>query len=188
MTSEIPERKGNSHPTYAPHNVYRCWGVDRWLALEIHTDEEFKKLTEIINMPELASDPRFIDMASRKANEAELDRIIGAWIRKRDGDWMVEEFCRSGLIAAPSRNGRDIYADRHLRDREAMLTINHPERGEFEAIAPPWKMSGFTKEYIHAPLLGQHNEDILKNLLNLSENEISDLREKEIILSVQLRI
>ena len=101
----------------APHNVYQCWGVDRWLALEIHSDEEFVKLAQIITKPELASDPRFADMASRKKNEKELDQLIESWTKERDRDWMVGEFCKAGLMAAPSREGRDLYADEHLRAR-----------------------------------------------------------------------
>jgi benzylsuccinate CoA-transferase BbsF subunit len=66
MTGKIPERKGNTHPYYAPHSVYRCWGVDRWLALEIHSDEEFAILMKIIGKSELANDPRFTGMVSRK--------------------------------------------------------------------------------------------------------------------------
>lgn len=182
MTSEIPERMGNSHPTYAPHNVYRCWGVDRWLALEIHSDEEFAKLADIINRPELAEDHRFADMASRKRNETELDQIIGAWIRQRDRDWMAEEFCRAGLAAAPSRNGMDIYADPHLRARGSIVPINHPELGELELIRVPWKMGDRETVMAPAPQLGADNTYVLGELLGLSEKGMADLRQKEIII------
>jgi len=182
MTSKIPERMGNAHPKYAPHNVYRCWGVDRWLALEIHSDEEFKILAEIISKPELIKDARFSDMASRKKNEAELDRIIGAWIRQRDRDWMVEEFCKHGLAAAPSRDARDFYADRHLRDRGSIISVDHPELGPLQLQASPWKIDGRTPEVTRAPLLGEHNQYVLGELLGLRDDEIAELRQKEIIM------
>ncbi len=101
MNAEVPERMGNAHPQYAPHNVYRCWGVDRWLALEVHSDEEFAALADVIDKPELAKDPRFADMAARKKNESELNRIIEEWTRERDRDWMVDEFFKAGLAVAP---------------------------------------------------------------------------------------
>jgi benzylsuccinate CoA-transferase BbsF subunit len=182
MTGEIPERMGNAHPFFAPHNVYRCWGVDRWLALEIHSDEEFAKLARIIGKPELAEDARFADMASRKKNETELDQIIESWTRERDRDWMVEEFCGAGLAAAPSRDGRDLYADPHLRARGAFVKINHPELGELEMVGPPWKLQGCDLPTSHAPLIGEHNRYVLGDLLGLSEKEIADLRSKEIIM------
>lgn len=182
MNSQIPERMGNAHPKYAPHNVYQCWGVDRWLALEIHSDEEFATLANIIGKPELADDARFANMAARKKNELELDRIIEEWTRARDRDWMVNEFCQAGLTAAPSRDARDLYADPHLRARHAFVTVDHPEVGELELVGVPWKMSDVEMAIEHAPLLGEHNDYVLQELLGLSQAEVSDLRRKEIIM------
>ncbi len=182
MNSQIPERMGNAHLEYAPHNVYPCWGVDRWLALEVHSDEEFATLAEVIGRPELAKDPRFADMASRKKNESELDQIIEEWTRARDRDWMVDEFCRAGLAAAPSRDGRDLYADPHLQARHAFVTIDHPEIGELELVGDPWKTSECEIALQRAPLLGEHNEYVLRELLGLSEADVADLRSNEVIM------
>ena len=182
MNGQVPERMGNAHPYYAPHNVYQCWGVDRWLALEVHSDEEFATLVRVIDQPGLTEDTRFADMASRKKNEAVLDRIIEEWTQERDRDWIANEFCRVGLAAAPSRNGEDIYADPHLRVREAFVTVDHPELGELELMGSPWKMSGEQVQLQHAPLLGEHSDEVLKGLIGLSDTEVSDLRQKDIIL------
>jgi len=182
MTSQVPERMGNAHPVYAPHNVYRCWGVDRWLALEIHSDGEFAVLAKVIGRPELARDRRFATMAARKKNEAELDKIIGAWVRLRDRDWMVNEFCKAGLAAAPSRDGQDLYADPHLRARGAFVTIDHPEIGPLELVGVPWKMSDTEPVLNRAPMLGEHNDYVLRKLLGLSRKEITELRKQEVIM------
>lgn len=182
MNGEIPERMGNTHPQYAPHNVYKCWGVDRWLALEIHSDEEFAILARLIGQPGLAENTRFADMLSRKKNEAALDRIIEDWTQERDRDWMANEFCRAGLAAAPSRNGEDIYADPHLRARQAFVTVNHPELGELELVGSPWKMSGDEMQHQYAPMLGEHNDYVLREILGLGNTEIEGLRRKDIIL------
>jgi len=182
MTGRIPERKGNTHPRYAPHAVYRCWGVDRWLALEVHSDREFAALAKVVGRPELAQDPRFFTMEARKKNEAELDRILGDWIRQRDRDWMVGEFVRAGLMAAPSREARDIYADRHLRARGSIVGVEHPELGLLELIGPLWRMSACQTPRRHAPLLGQHNRYVLGEILGLSGEEIDELRRKDLIM------
>jgi benzylsuccinate CoA-transferase BbsF subunit len=173
---------GNAHAVHAPHNVYRCWGVDRWLALEVHSDEEFAILASVIGRDGLARDARFADPASRKKNEEELDRIIEAWTRERDRDWMVEELCSAGLTAAPSRDAADLYADPHLRERGAFITVDHPELGELELVGAPWKMSGAQAELQHTPLLGQDNEYVLQELLGLSSDEVEELRRNEVIL------
>ena len=182
MNSQIPERMGNAHPEYAPHNVYQCWGVDRWLALEVHSDSEFATLAYVIGKPDLAEDPRFAKMASRKANEVELDRIIEDWTRQRDRDWMVNEFSQAGLMAAPSRDWKDLYADPHLKARQAFVTVEHPEIGELELVGVPWKMGDAEADIRYAPLLGEHNDYVLHGLLGLSTGEISDLRRNDIIM------
>ncbi|MDD5288260.1 MAG: CoA transferase [Dehalococcoidales bacterium] len=182
MTGEVPERMGNAHPSYAPHNLYKCWGVDRWLALEIHSDEEFKKLAEVIGMPELPKDARFARMSARKKNEAKLDKIIEEWTSQRDRDWMVREFCKAGLAAAPSRDDKDLYADPHLKARKAFATIDNPEIGKLELVGMPWHMSETKTELRCAPMLGQHNDYVLKELLGLSQPEVDELRRKDIIL------
>jgi benzylsuccinate CoA-transferase BbsF subunit len=181
MTGRLPERDANRHPHYAPHNVYRCWGADRWLALEIHSDDEFARLAGVIGRPELATDRRFKTMKARKRNEARLDAIIEAWTRERDRDWMVNEFCQAGLAAAPSRDWLDLYADPHLRARNAFFTIQHPELGERELVGLPWRMSGYDAPVRRAPLLGEHNDYVLRDILGLSEPEMLELRRKDVI-------
>jgi len=182
LNGRLPERIGNDHPHYAPHNVYRCWGADRWVALEAHSDEEFAAVAEVIGHPELASDARFVTMAARKQNQVELDGIIEAWTVKRDRDWVVAEFCRAGVAAAPSRDAADLYADPHLRERGAFVAVDHPELGELELVGFPWKMSGLEAPVRHAPLLGEDNDYVLGELLGLSAAELAGLRERDIIL------
>ncbi|MFW6126450.1 MAG: CaiB/BaiF CoA transferase family protein [Chloroflexota bacterium] len=182
MNGILPTRVANAHEEYAPHNVYRCWGVDRWLALEIHTDDEFAILAQVMGRPDLASDPRFADMASRKRNEAELDALVGQWTRTRDRDRTVNELCEAGLAAAPSRDARDLYADRHLRAREALVAIDHPELGELQLVGAPWKMTGGKLATDRAPLLGEHNEYVLQDLLGLTGDEVAELRAAQVIV------
>ena len=181
LTSRIPERMGNEHPFYAPHAVYRAWGVDRWLAIEVHSDEEFKSLAQIMGRPELANDPRFVDAQARKRNEKELDEIVETWTRPRDRDRTVTELVDRGIAAAPSRDARDLYADPHLKARGAFVTVNHPDLGDLDLVGPPWKMSGFQVKATRAPFLGEHNDEVLKGLAGLTDDDLSTLRENEII-------
>lgn len=181
LTGALTERAGNRHPVYAPHNVYRCWGVDRWLALEVHSDAEFAALCQVTGQPGLATDPRFRTMKARKRNEKKLDGIIEAWTRQRDRDWMVNEMMRAGLAAAPSRDWRDLYADPHLKARNAFFNVQHPEIGALELVGIPWRMSDYEPPALRAPLLGEHNEQVLRDVLGLSEEQVRQLRAKDII-------
>jgi benzylsuccinate CoA-transferase BbsF subunit len=182
MTGRIQERIGNRHPFYCPHNVYKCWGVDRWLALEIHSDREFEILAGIIGQSGLTQDPKFNSMTSRKKNESELNQIIQDWTCQRDRDWIVNEFCQASLVASPSREAKDVYADPHFRQRNIFVQINHPELGGLEIIDTPWKISGLQKPNRHAPLLGEHNDYVLRELLSLSEEEVKELQKNEVIM------
>jgi len=181
MTGKIPERQGNRHPFLAPHNVYRAWGVDRWVAVEVHDDAEFAALVGVIGRAELALDPRFLDAAARKRNEEALDELLGEWMRARDRDWIVAALTEAGVMASPSRDARDLYADRHLQQRDAFVVVDHPELGELELVAAPWKMDGERPSVSRAPLLGEHTDAILSSLLGLDREQLGALREQDVI-------
>jgi len=181
MTGKIPERAGNAHRSSAPHSVYRCWGIDRWLAIEVHSDEEFGRLAATMGRSELAEDPLFATAAARKQNEAELDRIIGDWTRERDRDWLARELLGAGVAAAPSRDARDLYADSHLRARGSFATVEHPEWGDLELVGPPFRIEGRDLSPRRAPLLGEHTDAILEGLLGLSVEELADYRRRGVV-------
>ncbi len=181
MTGKIPERAGNAHRSSAPHSVYRCWGIDRWLAIEVHSDEEFGRLAATMGRSELAEDPLFATAAARKQNEAELDRIIGDWTRERDRDWLARELLGAGVAAAPSRDARDLYADSHLRARGSFATVEHPEWGDLELVGPPFRIEGRDLSPRRAPLLGEHTDAILGGLLGLSAEELADYRRRNVV-------
>lgn len=175
----LPERQGNRHPTAAPHGVYRCWGVDRWLALEVHNDTDFARLCDLLGEPERAIDPHYAIASARKQNESQLDAWIERWTRRRDRDALVRQLTAAGLAAAPSRDAGDLYADRHLRERGSLVEVEHPKLGRLLLPGMPFRVSDLGLELRHAPLLGQDNDGLLAEL-GLSESEIADYRERGI--------
>jgi len=181
MTGRIPGRKGNSDDFMAPHNLYPCWGVDRWLAIAVETDEEFAALARVMEKPELADDPRFATAAARKRNEAELDAIISEWTRLRDRDLMARQLGEAGVAAAPSRDARDLMRDPHLRARGVFVELDHPETGPRDFVGLPWRMSGCQPALKRSPLLGEHNDYVFGQLLGLDEAEIARLKKSGII-------
>ena len=181
MTGRIPGRKGNSDDFMAPHNVYPCWGVDRWLAIAVATDEEFVALCDVIEMPQLSPDPRFVSAAARKRNEAELDEIIARWTRRQDRDYAASQLCDAGVAAAPSRDGQDLMHDPHLRARGAFVAVEHPEGGTHDLVGLPYKMSNCEPVIMRAPRLGEHNDYVYRELIGLSEGQIKKLRRGGVI-------
>ena len=181
MTGRIPGRKGNSDDFMAPHNLYPCWGVDRWLAIAVETDEEFAALARVMEKPELADDPRFATAAARKRNEADLDAIVSEWTRLRDRDLMARQLGEAGVAAAPSRDARDLMRDPHLRARGVFVELDHPETGPRDFVGLPWRMSGCQPALKRSPLLGEHNDYVFGQLLGLDEAEIARLKKSGII-------
>ncbi len=181
LTARVPERAGNAHEYHAPHNVYRAWGIDRWIAIECRSDDDFGKLCKVMGQPALADDPRFAKVDARKKNERELDAIIEKWTCERDRDRLVSQLLRAGVAAAPSRDARDLYADPHLQARGAFVNVKHPTLGDLELIGTPWRMQDYTAEPVRAPSLGEHTDSVLTDVLGLTNAKLESLRDKQII-------
>ena len=182
MTGRIPGRKGNSDELMAPHNVYPCWGIDRWLAMAVETDAEFAALCEVMEMPQLATDGRFADAAARKRNEAELDEIVATWTRRQDRDHAANRLGAAGVAAAPARDGQDLFRDPHLRERGAFVEVERPDgSGKYDLVGMPWKMSGCEPRLTRAPTLGEHNSYVLEKVLGLAPAEIERLQREGVV-------
>ena len=173
---------GNRDPEAAPCNVYPCQGDDMWLAISAGSAEEWRSLCAAIGRPGLATDPRFASAAARKANEDELDRIVSGWCRSR-GRWAAAEALQTaGVPAFPSVSSADLRTDPHLAAREAFHDFEHPEVGVRAHFRVPWRWARRTNGTgRRAPCLGEHTDEVLREVLGLTGNEIEDLREREIV-------
>jgi benzylsuccinate CoA-transferase BbsF subunit len=181
MNGRSQMRMGNHDPILAPHNVYPAWGVDRWLAIAVETDEEFAALAGVMGQSQLAKDERFADNAARKKNEKALDEIIAGWTRLRDRDFVVNLLMEAGVRAAPSRDAKDLMADPHLKARGTFVEVDHPEVGPRLFQGPPWVMSDPGVEIKRAPLLGEHNDYVFRGLLGLGADEVSQLQSEGVV-------
>ena len=176
---------GNRHPEFAPCNVYRCRGEDRWIAVSAASNGEWKSLCRAMDRPELASDPGFASAAERKMHENELDRIVGEWCRNRDRWAAAEALQAEGVPAFPSVSSADLKDDPHLAARGAFHGFEHPEVGARAHLRVPWRWTrrrnGTGRR---APCLGEHTEEVLREVLELTGDEIADLLEREVVESV----
>ncbi|HEY7283037.1 MAG TPA: CoA transferase [Actinomycetota bacterium] len=168
---------GNRHPRMAPHGAYRCEGDDRWVAIATATDDEWRALCATIGRGELADDPRFADLASRKAQEDELDALVAEWTRTRSPWEAAERLQAAGVAAAPVEDGRDLVeGDAHLRERGFYVTLDHPAAGpvrhEGVAVRLATTPGGVSRP---APRLGEHTTEVLTELLGMSPSEIEEL-------------
>ena len=179
LTGRQPDRMGNRDPIMAPHNVYRCAGEDRWVSIACACDEEWERLAGIVG---LSGDERFIDAASRKANEDELDATLMAWTSKRDQWAITAELQAVAVSAFPSLDARQIDEDPHLAARSFIERLDHPVVGPKSHTGVPWLAHrGPCGVARPAPTVGQHTDEILGELFDMTDDEIAGLRAEGIL-------
>ncbi len=183
MNGREPRRLGNRDRTMAPHNCYKTKGgpLD-WVTIAVGSEREWLALCGAMGRPDLASDPRFINMAMRKRNEDELDATITAWTAARDR-WEITRLLQdAGVAAIPTMSSRDLAQDPHLAYRGYFPDLEHPEVGRRIHTGIPWTMSGTPCRVERpAPLFGADTDEILGEMLEMSAAEIQRLRESGVL-------
>ena len=179
FNGRVAEPQGNLHRTHAPHGVFPCLGPDRWLALDVTSEGEWRALCRVMGDPEWTRGPQFADMRSRKANEVELNQRIAAWTKRRDRYALFRELQAAGVRAGPTQDEADLFACPQLQSRGFFEAINMPEVGEFQYPGLIFKMSK-TPNHLRTPpcRLGEHNDYVYRDILKVSETEYDELKAK----------
>lgn len=178
-----PARMGNDHPRMAPHGVYPAKGNDRWLALGIDNDAEWKALASMIGEPGLPEDSRFATAEARRANQDALDAIVSRWSATQDANAAAERLQAAGIGAHPSWRTPEIAADPHLQERGAIVEVTEPDGKLRAAVGVPMCLSKGAEIGIDSgtPQLGEHEDFVYGDLLGMSQKERRRLEETEVI-------
>jgi len=174
-----PGRYGNQHPNIVPYQVFNA--SDGKMVVTIGTDQQFKKLCNILDDPALASDPRFINNTQRLANREELIETIDTLFAKKSTYEWFELMQEAGVPCGPINSIDQIFEDPIVLEREMLCEMPHPTIGTFKYVGSPLKFSKTQVEYKQPPpLVGEHTSQIL-NELGFTEKDIKELIEKKII-------
>jgi crotonobetainyl-CoA:carnitine CoA-transferase CaiB-like acyl-CoA transferase len=161
-TGEVPGRLGSAHRVSAPYQAFRT--KDGYITLGATTPNQWPKLCQAIGKPELEHDPRFATNADRKANDALLAEIIeSALVTESSQHWLAlfEPHFPCGLL----NTYEQVLADPHLQARGFLLEMEHPKAGPVRTTGFVPKLSGTpARIYRPAPVLGQHNQEILGSI------------------------
>jgi crotonobetainyl-CoA:carnitine CoA-transferase CaiB-like acyl-CoA transferase len=173
-----PEPIGNQATYASPHGCYRCAGADSWCVIAVYSEEEWQKFCEVLGHPPWTKRPNFSTGLSRIRHRVELDRHVEEWTAQHDAYEVMERLQRAGVAAGVVQDARQLTNDPHLRDRGFIAQTEHPEMGRLLHGGMPLKLS-LTPGSVrcHAPLLGEHNQYVLRDLLGLDDNEIQRLKE-----------
>jgi len=171
---------GHSSLYAAPHGVYRCAGVERYAALAVETDDQWKALCAAIGAAGL--DPS-LDEAGRRAASQAIDASLAGWFASRDAFEASDSLRARGVPAYAVLRPTDLYNDRQLAHRGFFVTLDHREMGStpYDGLitrfseTPAWPRSA-------APCLGQDTDYVLREILGLSEDEVIELAAAEALV------
>jgi len=176
-----PERPGNSSPDMAPHGVYATARPDRWLTLAIRDDAQWASFLEVLGVQN--EDSRFHTASGRLAHRVQLDEKVEAWLAARNADETAEQLQQAGVSAHVSWDMEDVAGDPHLQARGAVVPVSGPGIPERMVVGAPSRFSETTNVGIRrlTPALGQDEDYVFGELLQLSSAQRRDLEAREVI-------
>jgi len=178
---DILTRAGNRSRHAAPHGVFRCAdrdGQERWVAIAIHDDDDWRRLGRAIGEPVWATDAALATTAGRLAHADAIERTLEQWTRSRKAESVAAELQAAGVEAAPVLDFGDLHEDAQLAHRRHFAEVDHAVLGRhpvethamrFSAMAPTIRLP--------APRLGEHTEHVLTDLLGMARAEYERLRD-----------
>lgn len=177
----VKKRQGNRLAEDSPRNTYRTRD-DRWIGISASSQRTFERLARAMEMPELIDDPRFVDNASRCANDVALDEAIAQWFGRRSAAEVMALFEQADVVAGPVLDIRDIFADPHYRARQNIVEARDDDFGSvrMQGVVPKFKETPGEVRYAGRSL-GADNHSVYVGELGLSEARFAELLSRGVI-------
>ena len=180
-----PTRIGNADPVMAPHGCYPCAGEDRWIVIAVSEDVEWRGLCEVLRQNDWLDDGRFSSGTGRLQNREVLDQMVADATISWDAHRLMQALQAAGVPAGSVLDSKELLFNDHLRARGFYEIVrHHPNTGmpPLPYASRPWKLSETPSVSPKAaPLMGEHNYYILKDLLGLAESDVTRLEEERVI-------
>jgi crotonobetainyl-CoA:carnitine CoA-transferase CaiB-like acyl-CoA transferase len=165
-----PNGNGPGYVPAAPHGCYPCRGEDRWCVIAVFSDDEWHTLCRVMGAPSWAEE--FSAFMARSERAEELDSRIAGWTIQHSSEELVGLLQRAGIAAGVVQDAEDLFRDPQLRARNFFI---REQSGDIVGDANPVIMSGVrATPRTPAPRLGEHNRYVFRDLLGLSEAELSE--------------
>jgi crotonobetainyl-CoA:carnitine CoA-transferase CaiB-like acyl-CoA transferase len=177
---EIPQPCGNVHPVIAPYGTFET--ADGPLNLAPATQDMWLRLCDVLQLPALPQDPRFLTNAERMQNRLVLKELLEASLRKKTRMEWTPLMIAAGIPAGPINTLEDVFADEQVRACGLVETVEHPLLGALRQVALPVKMASTEHGSVRSapPLFGQHTREVLEGY-GLTQEAIQQLLEKKVI-------
>jgi len=177
VTGENPNRLGNGHPHIVPYETFPA--SDGHFIIAVGNDAQFARLCAVLEQPGWSADPRFATNAARVRNRATLVPMIGEITVTRASDEWIAELERAGVPCGPVNTLEQVFNDPQVQTRGMRVSMPHAHApdGQVDLIGNPVKLSESPVSYRRAPpRLGEHTDEVLREMLGLDETEIASLR------------
>jgi crotonobetainyl-CoA:carnitine CoA-transferase CaiB-like acyl-CoA transferase len=176
MNHRVPRRWGNRSPDFAPQGCYRCAGDDAWVVLSVRSNDDWARLLEVLGHPEALDRPDLTTLSGRHEGHDEIDDAIAAWTAQRSEMAAAEALQAAGIPAGPVLDEAAAASDPHLHERGFFHMLEHRSAGTHFHPGANFHLSE-TPPVIWraAPVLGQDNEYVYKELLGVSDTGYDEL-------------
>lgn len=181
-TGEIPKRLGNAHPNIVPYQSFKT--ADGDIILAVGNDSQFRKFCDFAGCTHLVEDTRFDSNQKRVLNRDEFLPVFSAIIAAQPSSYWLEGMRELGISCGPINNIQQVFDDPHVQARGMKLEMDHPAvaGGKVNLIASPMRFSETSVDYRRPPpMLGQHTDDILRDRLGFTAEQINGLRAEGIL-------
>jgi len=175
-----PQRHGNQHPSIAPSGIYQT--VEGKYISIFCNDKQFLALCEAIGLESLMTDEKFNTNKARVGNMKELDKILQETIKKLNFDVVIKKLEEKRVPSGPVNSIKDVFESEHIKALEIVKKVDSENYGELKLVRNPIRVDGEQFGDISPPpAIGEHSEDILKDILGFTKEEISVLRQGKVI-------
>ncbi|OBJ01575.1 acyl-CoA transferase [Mycobacterium alsense] len=175
-------RRGNRGHCETIQNIYRCAGDDDWIAVTVRDDERWRALVDVLGGPAWC-DESLATVAGRRERADDIDRRLQEWFAGQPQESAVQRLADAGVPAAPVVSPSLVTENPQLRDRGFLEALDHPSTGAGLYPCPPFARLAGQDRWLRRPppRLGAHNEEVLRDLCGLTEQELADLARNEVI-------
>ena len=180
VSGQRPGRFGNAHPTIVPYQSFHA--REGFFCLAVGNDGQWQKLCRLLGRSELAVDPRFATNPARVQHRDVLIPMLQEVFVTQDSAFWLREIAAAGIPCGPVQTIDHVFADPQVLARDMVWTVPHPTVGEVRLTGSPLKLSETPVAYrTHPPLLGEHTDEVLRERLGLTDEEIARLRNSGVI-------
>lgn len=174
------QRYGTEHISIVPYASYQT--KDGFFTIGTGSDAQFNELCKVMNIEELSSDAKYLTNSARVQNRVELTKILKAEFAKEKNSVWSDKFQDASFPFGPVNSMEQVFNDEHVKEIGIVKTLQHKDAGDVKLVGPSVIYSDAKNEaYTAPPKLGQHTDEVLKSILNYSDEKIDKLRHEKVI-------